>query len=513
MANVKISALPAGTAIQPADIVAGVQSGTTVSFTGTQLKTVAVGAGSVSISSGKTLTVTNTVTLSGTDGTTMTFPSSSTTVAGLSIANVFTALQTAQGASTTQPGWYVQLAGDSNARVRLGLNSTDIASIGFGSGSAVRDLFLERAGAAKLRIGAPDAAAPVAQTLSVQNGTGLNAAGANFTIDGSQSTGTGTPGFINIATSGYGSSSSTPNALATLAAFGPSTLAGSASDSALSIAQTWNTTGVPSLIKANATATAVGSFSRLLELQVGGTPWFAFGQNSNFTEQRIWMAGGSSANGSGIVSDNGILDLFTSTPIGSDYGSNARMRLSSGGAVIASTGSYGFSSTTTATGTPDTILTRDAANILAQRNGTNAQNFRLYNTFTDASNYERAFLAFSTNIFQIGTAAAGTGTARNMQIVTAGSARWTIDTSGNFLAATDNSWDIGASGATRPRNIYVGTNLIVPGGTTAVLKSAATITSGAGSGLGTLTNAPTAGDPTSWIPISDNGTTRYIPAW
>ena len=30
---------------------------------------------------------------------------------------------------------------------------------------------------------------------------------------------------------------------------------------------------------------------------------------------------------------------------------------------------------------------------------------------------------------------------------------------------------------------------------------------------GTLTNAPAAGNPTKWIAIDDNGTTRYIPAW
>jgi hypothetical protein len=38
-------------------------------------------------------------------------------------------------------------------------------------------------------------------------------------------------------------------------------------------------------------------------------------------------------------------------------------------------------------------------------------------------------------------------------------------------------------------------------------------TDGAGASTGTLTNAPAAGNPTKWIPIDDNGTTRYIPAW
>ena len=43
--------------------------------------------------------------------------------------------------------------------------------------------------------------------------------------------------------------------------------------------------------------------------------------------------------------------------------------------------------------------------------------------------------------------------------------------------------------------------------------SGASFTDGAGSSAGTITNAPAVGNPTKWIPIDDNGTTRYIPAW
>jgi hypothetical protein len=43
--------------------------------------------------------------------------------------------------------------------------------------------------------------------------------------------------------------------------------------------------------------------------------------------------------------------------------------------------------------------------------------------------------------------------------------------------------------------------------------SGASFTDGAGAQAGTLTNAPAVGNPTKWIPIDDNGTTRYIPAW
>jgi hypothetical protein len=64
----------------------------------------------------------------------------------------------------------------------------------------------------------------------------------------------------------------------------------------------------------------------------------------------------------------------------------------------------------------DLRLFRDAADTLAQRRGTAAQTFRIYNTFTDASNYERGFMRWNANILQIGTEAAGTGSVRSIYI-------------------------------------------------------------------------------------------------
>lgn len=46
-----------------------------------------------------------------------------------------------------------------------------------------------------------------------------------------------------------------------------------------------------------------------------------------------------------------------------------------------------------------------------------------------------------------------------------------------------------------------------------MIRTATSFTNGAAAAAGTLTNAPTAGNPTKWVPIVDNGTTRYIPAW
>jgi hypothetical protein len=64
-----------------------------------------------------------------------------------------------------------------------------------------------------------------------------------------------------------------------------------------------------------------------------------------------------------------------------------------------------------------TTLFSDAANTLGLRNSTNAQTLRIYNTFTDASNYERGVTQWASNVFQIGTEAGGTGTLRNTQLI------------------------------------------------------------------------------------------------
>jgi hypothetical protein len=46
-----------------------------------------------------------------------------------------------------------------------------------------------------------------------------------------------------------------------------------------------------------------------------------------------------------------------------------------------------------------------------------------------------------------------------------------------------------------------------------LIRTATSLTNGAGAVAGTLGNAPVAGNPTKWVPINDNGTTRYIPCW
>jgi len=154
----------------------------------------------------------------GTSPITVSFPAGAVTYAfDFTVANTFLAQQTNQGATTTSPGWYAQITGDTVPRVRIGMNATDVPSIAFGPGNAVRDLFIERFGAANVRLGAPDAATAVAQTISVQNvvaGT-TNGAGADLTIALSRGTGSGVGGGLIFQWANAGSSGTSQNSYQT----------------------------------------------------------------------------------------------------------------------------------------------------------------------------------------------------------------------------------------------------------------------------------------------------------
>jgi hypothetical protein len=104
----------------------------------------------------------------------------------------------------------------------------------------------------------------------------------------------------------------------------------------------------------------------------------------------------------------------------------------------------------------DCNLSRDAAAVLALKNGTTAQEFRVYNTFTDASNYERGALIWSSNVFRIDSSAAGTGTARNLRLAIGGSGWTLVASSLQIQPDGDNDRDLGTS-SLRVRTGYFGT--------------------------------------------------------
>jgi hypothetical protein len=227
----------------------------------------------------------------------------------------------------------------------------------------------------------------------------------------------------------------TPTFLA-LALSGQS-LTGSQATSLIDASATWNTTGIPTLIKANVTDTASSSSSLLMDLQVGGS-----------SVVRVRKTGLTVFNPSGATTSG----VANSVTLAVDAGSNPNLFRGSGlialfdvGVTIPSTNCFGISSGIPSEGNADCRLFRDAADTFAFRRTTNPQVVRIYESFTDASNYTRGKLEWASNVFRIGTEKAGTGSARALELQTDGTTRMSISAAGAVtigavtLPATDGT--------------------------------------------------------------------------
>ena len=188
---------------------------------------------------------------------------------------------------------------------------------------------------------------------------------------------------------------------------------GSLSGSALNIAQTWNTTGTPTAIKLDVTDTASNASSLLMDLQVGGVSKVKVGKDGVLRTRYL--------NG---LTDGGYISTSNAkiygNNIGFGYHPNEVM-----GSIIAVGNTVD---------NPEVYIRGEGSNTLAQRNGANAQTFRIYNTYTDASNYERGFMRWNSNVLEIGAEGAGTGQNRNLEFVTGGSTRMTITSGGEIIS-------------------------------------------------------------------------------
>ena len=232
-------------------------------------------------------------------------------------------------------------------------------------------------------------------------------------------------------------------------------LTGANAQSLVDLSGTWNTTGTPTLIKANVTDTASNAASLLMDLQVGGTSRFRIGKNGQVS---ITTAGNVTPLLASYDSNTplhvGYYDSGNTTAYIYNYGNGAGLYLgtrgqfqfgigaANGGAnhrvILSSSCGFSWSSQIFSDyGAEDLIVFRDAANTLAQRNSTNAQTFRLYNTFTSATSFERGKLEWASNVFRIGTekGSAG-GSARAMEFQTDGTTRLTIASTGAVSTAT-----------------------------------------------------------------------------
>ncbi|MCX6788065.1 MAG: hypothetical protein NT108_02805, partial [Candidatus Kaiserbacteria bacterium] len=160
---------------------------------------------------------------------------------------------------------------------------------------------------------------------------------------------------------------------------------------------------------------------------------------------------GTGLNGTGSTLSSGNVGIGTTSP-----------------STTLSVAGNGYFTGTVGIGGMDTLLARDAANTLAQRNGTNAQSLRVYSSYTDASNYSRLSLGRDVNNTPavIITEQAGTGTAQPLYIGTSGAAAinfitnntvaWALDSSGNFGPNSASlTYNLGSTG-TKIKGIYTG---------------------------------------------------------
>jgi hypothetical protein len=251
-------------------------------------------------------------------------------------------------------------------------------------------------------------------------------------------------------------------------------------------AQTWNAGGVTFTgLKFNATDTASAAGSLLMDLQVGGTSRFSVSKagnvvianNGTLTGYRFRAATSGVAraaldtwvgdnNGYVLINSTGALiwtssadaagtgDLFltrraaanlrfgaadAAAPVAQTLSAQsvAAGTTNTAGANLTITGSQG-----TGTGAGGSIIFQvapagssgTAQNALATfLEATSARAFNLYNTADVTTNFERAKIAWSSNVLQIGTEKAGTGTARALHLQTDGVTRLTISTNDNFI--------------------------------------------------------------------------------
>lgn len=215
-------------------------------------------------------------------------------------------------------------------------------------------------------------------------------------------------------------------------------------------AGTTNTAGANFTIKGSASTGNAQGGSIVFQLALGGTSGSAQNAYSDF--MTLSAVNGLTLGTASINNTNAftIFRVNTSTPVFfiTTTWQSARYALG-----IQNNGS----------GNPDVLLYPDAVNTLGLRNGTNAQRFRVYNTYTDASNGEWFSIDWQTtaNIALVGPVKNGTGAQRVQRL--------------QYL-------EDGGSGSTTPS---LGTSCPAANGTVK-----------------------------SWIKVlTSDGTTAYIPCW
>lgn len=224
---------------------------------------------------------------------------------------------------------------------------------------------------------APALGTPVSGTLT--NCTGLPAAGVVGTaaILGANT-------FTRLQTITQGTANE-----GVLASTGYS-LTGANTQSLISLAGTLNTTGSPYVIYSDITNTASGANTRLIRLDVGGAHRFSVATDGEVR----------------YSSDNHGFASYGAAEAVYRVGGTDILLVRNGGATLTLLGDHVLNFN----GSGSCLMVSDAtSHAIAMRSGANAQSFRVYGTFTDASNYVRASLNSTSTLVTLAAETAGTG--------------------------------------------------------------------------------------------------------
>lgn len=284
---------------------------------------------------------------------------------------------------------------------------------------------------------------PVADTQTVVSGSSDATKLLRFEVDGF------TTGTTRVLTP--------PNADGTIAVLG--------------LAQTW--TALQTVQISDSVDSATTDLLTLFHRNASGVPAAGYGT-------RILLRGSDDSNGTDDMA--GIASIWSDAASGAER-SDVIFQLRTAGASLAEKYRFSGLGNITIAGTPTITASTTNAGINLTTNGTGevrivngatGQKLKVFNTYTSDSNYNAILLDAGSNYGAIMLTGAGGSaisssvfyisngnSSGSIQFQTSGSSNWQFNESGHFLAnGSDNTYDIGASATSRPRNVYVASDVI-----------------------------------------------------
>jgi hypothetical protein len=194
------------------------------------------------------------------------------------------------------------------------------------------------------------------------------------------------------------------------------------------INQTGGANGTTRGLYVNPALTAAADWRSIETSNSTGWAFYAAGTAESFFGGALTLPEGTE----GVPSIRGATSttsgvFFQSNSVVFSASGSARARINQSALFMQNTMALSWSSGVIGS-TQDLLLRRISAGVLGQHDAANPQTYQIYNTFTDASNYERASIGWSANTLLIGTQKLGTGVARLMDLQTDGVTRVRVGT-------------------------------------------------------------------------------------